>query len=482
MMKGRSLGFFISLAIVGALMLCTLGQLMGHLWFRQAEQSGDASIMRLKGMLRAVKVQPSHSFYWFSMGREFQNLSTRSGLPLIEGRRRLEQAREYMERSISLEPTSSLYHFHLGWVYAGLSVCQRPMKQEAEKAFSRAILLNPTNREYRWSVANYYLNQYRLFLKREEGAYAKTDIDRARQNFQRHFRAFLELGSSRELKRVLNRCFAVRQQYDDVRGVIRDHPLDHLHLAEFLSQKGMLDAARQEFKIAMSQDPTNPEVYHAYGSALLTGKHHEEALAMWKRAQALNPRDARAYLALSAALWGLGRKDEALVELQQLVRIRPDEVSYHLLLARRFGEAGHPKDALSAYQGALENDPNNDGIYALLAEYWWRQGNLSGVETALQKAISLNPSRIAHQDQLARLYLMQKRYARAIETWQEALKQNPELVAALKGIARSYEGLEAWAMAIRYYRRALALKPGDQSFLQRIEAIKKNHDTGGESG
>ena len=411
-----------------------------------------------------------------------QDRSTGSGLPLTERRHLLEEAEKSLERAIFLEPTASLYHFHLGWIDAALSPHWPALKWKVHIAFSRAISLNPTNIEFRRAVAHYYLGQYALFLKLDGTTYPGTDIDWARKNFQRHFRAYVEMRPPGHLNRVLDRCFAVTQKYADLKGLIPDQPPYHLRLAEFLSRNGMWSFAREEFEIALSQDPTNPEAYHAYGSALFAHEQHEEALAIWKEEQTISPESPRSYLALSNAFWALKRKEEAIVELERLVSIQPDQTSYRLTLASRLEWAGNPKRASKAYREALQKDPDNPKIYAKMASYWARQKDFSEAEASLERAISLNPSVIGYQDQLARLYFQQKRYSRAVQEWQDVLNQDPKFVGALKGIARSYEKLEAWGGALRYYRQALAANPNDRSVFQTIERIKKKYDTSGFSG
>jgi tetratricopeptide (TPR) repeat protein len=421
----------------------------------------------------ALKIRPSHSFYWFSIGRAFQDLSTRDELTLMERRHLLEEAEQYLERAISLEPTASLYHYRLGWVYVALSPHRQSAKRKAHNAFRRAVLLNPTNTKFRWAVADFYLNQYAFSSQKETTDRLEPGIDWARQNFQRHFRDFLEIHPHHDVDRVLDRCFTVTQNYDDLKGLIPDQSSYHLRFAEFLTRKGLWDRAKEEFQISLAQNPADPEVYHAYGSALLAHKHYEEALAIWRRQKEISPEDPRPYLSVSKALWTLNRKEESIGELERLVGVHPDHVAYWLTLTARLEESGSFGKTMDTYREALERNPGNGRISAQMAGYLMRQGNLSEAETSLRRAISSDPLEISYWDQLAGLYFQQKRYSRAIEEWKHLLKQKPEHIGALTGIARSYEQLGAWGGALGYYREAFATKPNDRSILRAIERIKK---------
>ncbi len=470
--------FLFSLGVVGVMIVLALGQLTGNIWFHKAKSMSDRGVLKTNAMERALNVQPSHSFYWFSVGREFNNLSIESGVNLIERRRLLEKAEKYLKRAISLEPTASLYHYHLGWVYVALSPYRPSVKVEAHNAFQRALLLNPTNTDFRWGVANYHLNQYALSLRRDTRTGLETDIDWTRRNFQRHFRAYLEMRPPREVSRVLDQCFAVTQEYDHLREVIPDQPTYHFRLAQFLNQKGMWSLAKKEFELAISQDGSNPDAYHTYGSALLSHEDYQEALEMWKKEQAISPENPRSYLVLSKTFWTLKRKDEAIAELERLVSIHPDRTSYRLTLATRLEGARRPEQALKVYQDALKKDPENHQIYVQMASYWTRQKDFSEAEVALSRAISLKPSVIGYRDQLARLYFQQKRYSRAIHEWEDVLREDPKFMGAINGIARSYEEMELWGQAVRYYRQALTLNPDDESVQQKIKAIEKRSEEG----
>ena len=471
MRSRNSLGFFFLVGVVGLLILGALQQLVGSICFQKAAGTGEGGRIALEAMQSTLNVQPSHSFSWFVIGRRLQDLSTGAGVTLITRRYLLEEAKKYLEEAAFLRPTASLYHYHLGRVYAALSPYHPLLKPRVHMAFCRTVSLNPTNIQFRRAVASYYLNQYGLLSKRVGGS--ESDIEMTRENFQHNFRALLEMQPPHEVNRILDHCFAVTQRYEDLREIIPDRPEYRFHLAQFLMEKGLWTSARKEFEIAIAQDPTNPETYHAYGSALFAHNQYQEALAVWKKAQATSPQDPRSYLSVSNAFWTLKRKDEAIAELEQLVSIHPDQTSYRLLLARRLEGAGNPREALRVYREALEKHPNKARIYAQMADYWVRQGNFSEAEASFQQAISLSTSTLGYRNQLARIYFRQKRYARAIDEWQNVLKQNPKDISALMGIARSYEELEAWSGALRYYKQVLAIRPDDRSLLQRIERIER---------
>ena len=472
-MNRRGTVRFILVIGVGWLIVISLMQLLGTVWFHKATDVGDGEIPDVGAMQKACAFQPSHSFYRFCIGEVLWEQSKARELAPIERRTILERAKIHLEKAVFLEPAAGLYHRRLGWVCAVLGLHDPAMKKRADRAFTRAIVLNPTNFDFRWDVANYYLDQYALSPDRGGRDQAKTDVGLVRASFLRHFRAFLDMQSPHALKPVLDRCFEVTSDYEDLRQLIPDRPGYHLGLARFLDQKEIWDAAQKEFETAISQDPTNPEAYHAYGRALFAHERHEEAVAMWEREQTLTRESPRSYLTRAHAFWALDRKGDAVKELQRLVAIHPEEIAYRLLLARRFEGIDLPKKALRTYREALERDSKNERIYVQLAGYWIRQGNVSEAEAALVQAISLKPEEVAYRHQLAQLFFNQKRYARAIDEWQEILSDNPDSVGALIGIARSYERLEIWNRALRTYKDALTLKPTDPSIRQKIEAIEK---------
>jgi len=471
-MRRTPLGFYSLVAFAGFLIVCTLVQLAGALLFQEAVEKGKDPGQRLEAMSLPLKVQPFHSFYWFFAGRELQELATGQGITLAERQRLLDRAEKYLQKAVSLEPTASLYHFHLGWVYVALSPYQPSLRVKAEAAFSRAVSLNPTHTGFRRSIALYYLRRYALALKLDRKGYSDSDLVSARKKLQYHLRAYLKTVPPGRLNQILDRCFAVTQQYTDLKGFIPDEAPYHLGLAEFLSHRGMRHEAEEEFRKAVTQDPTNSKVYHAYGSALFEQGRYPEALHLWKKEQALDPEEPRPYLCRADAFWALNRRGEAIAELRRLVDLHPDSPSYGLLLARRIEEAGDTEEALKIYEQTLERSPGYVQAHVAVADYWIRQGCFRKAEVSLYRAISLKPMVAAYRDRLARLYFREKRYFRAIEEWERVLEEHPGSMAALKGIARSYEKLEAWTGALRYYRRALRLNPEDRSILNAVKRIE----------
>jgi tetratricopeptide (TPR) repeat protein len=471
MTRRDTLKFLILIVVAGGLILGSLMQLLGSVWFHRAKAVREGRIMYVKAMEKACAFQTSHSFYRFSIGEAFWEESKTRDLTPIDRWKILVEARTHLKRAVLLEPTASLYHHRLGRVFAALGVYEHAFKKRADRAFDRAFFLNPTHLDLRWDVANYYLREYDLSRKWDTKSQPKLDTESSRARFLHHFRALLEMQSPRGLKRILERCFEVMKDYNDVKRVVPDRPGYHLEFARFLSQKKIWEAAQKEFEIAIFQDPTNPEAYHAYGKALFVHGEHEKALVMWEQEQTLNQESPRSYLARANAFWTLDRKDDAVKELEQLVVIHPEETSYRLVLARRLEGAGLPKKALRTYREALERDSKNERIYVQLASYWTRQRNMSEAEAALLRAISLKPEEVAYRQQLAQLYFSQKRYARAIEEWQGILSSNPHSVGALLGIAGSYERLEVWNRALRYYKDASTLKPDDPSILQKFDSF-----------
>lgn len=467
----RSLESLLSIAIAALMVFSASMQLLGDLWFQAARKGGEGGSLGVESVKRSLEVQPDSSFYWFSIGREFQDRSLDRSLSPLERRHLLEEARRYLEKAISLEPSASLYHYRLGWVFASLIPYLPSAKEQAHRAFSRATLLNPTSLEIRRGAGDYYLNLYGLF--QAVGSEPESERDWARKNFQRHFRALLTIQPYLNTELVLERCFAVTQAYGDLEGLIPDQPSHHVRFAQFLSKKGMWESAKREFERAISLDPKDPRAYDAYASALFVRKRYEEAVTFWKKQQRLSPRAPRSYQALANALWALDRKNEAIAQLERLVSLYPYNTSYRLTLAARLAGAGKSEKALDVCREALKSDRGNPKIYARMAGYLAQQGDTLEAIQSLRRAISLSPSTVSYRDQLARLYFDQKRYARAIDEWREVLEQDSKHRRALLGIARSYEQLGLGGDALRYYRQALSLKPDDPSVLRAIERIEK---------
>jgi tetratricopeptide (TPR) repeat protein len=197
---------------------------------------------------------------------------------------------------------------------------------------------------------------------------------------------------------------------------------------------GKLNAAVEDFRAALTSDPTNPEYQLSLGRALRdTGdpKRLDEAesylLALWQRA----PQDGTINLALGrvaarrgsiedalryyhSAMYGIwtsdadanrrkarlelidfllqkGARAEAQSELVALAASLPPDPALHLQAAQLFAQAQDYRNALTQDEQALKLDRNNIAAMAGAGEAAYHAGHYRTAQHYLQLAVKANP-------------------------------------------------------------------------------------------
>lgn len=197
---------------------------------------------------------------------------------------------------------------------------------------------------------------------------------------------------------------------------------------------GKLNAAVEDFRAALTCDPSNPEYQLSLGRALRdTGdpKRLDEAesylLALWQR----TPQDGTINLALGRvaarrgsvqdalryyhnAMYGVwnsdadtnrrkarlelidfllqkGARAEAQSELVALAASLPADPALHLQTAQLFAQAQDYRDALTQYEQTLKLDRNSVAAMAGAGEAAYRAGHYRTAQHYLQAAVKANP-------------------------------------------------------------------------------------------
>jgi tetratricopeptide (TPR) repeat protein len=95
--------------------------------------------------------------------------------------------------------------------------------------------------------------------------------------------------------------------------------------------------------------------------------HPAEALSEYRLFISQNPTDANPHNAAGGSLAALGRYDEALMEFAQAARLNPHYIAPHVGAARILLLQGRDRDAINQLRAALRIDPDNFEILAFAA-------------------------------------------------------------------------------------------------------------------
>jgi tetratricopeptide (TPR) repeat protein len=250
-----------------------------------------------------------------------------------------EEAMEYFEKAIVLQPKNAELHYHLanacGQAAAAAGMFgAMSLARKAKAEWERAVQLDPNLLPARFALLEFHLIAPALFGGRGSEAIAQATEIRKRDPIEGH-RAFARIHTAAKEPGLARKEYVdmVREQPASARA----HYLFGVYL--MLTEKDY-DSARAELELALELDPTYMPAYFRIGhaSALAAGDlaRGEEAL---KRYLAYRPKDdepslARASYWLGAVYEKQGKKTEARSAYAASLKLNPNQKDVRAALRR----------------------------------------------------------------------------------------------------------------------------------------------------
>ena len=380
--------------ILSLLIFMSARQLVADAYYRIAQHNGKERNKNIYYLKKSIAIDSKNALFHFSLGREYLHKGLAKATKANEKNKWVRKSIDEFHRAIELEPSGSDCHFHLGLSYGSLAYPPPFYWKVIQNSFKRTAILNPTDVRHLYSIGIYYINEYDR-LKNIGSNTEKIGLDdyknyleMSKHNYQFFFKNLLGVDGD-YLGKVLEKCFAVTQQYADLKAVIRDTANDHVFLAQFLNRKGMWKEAKEEFLVAINLEPANPILCSDFAHALFRRGDFEHAIHWWQKQKILNPRDKMAYLYLADGFVKLRRFDDALRELRDLITLYPGNINYQIKLIRTLLAAGRLDEAIGEYHEAMEKDPHFSKTMYDMIRHYQKKGNYPKAIKILNKALLL---------------------------------------------------------------------------------------------
>ena len=248
--------------------------------------------------------------------------------------------------------------------------------------------------------------------------------------------------SNTEVLDLLARTYSERsgEWFGQLLSTAEGSPPARLLRAEELAMDGVTNAALEELRIALEQDPGLPGLHLLRGQALSSGEEFDKSAEAFRSELENDPLSLESHLRLGAYLLDLGKPSEALRHLRLWQLYRPgDERGDELLEA-----------ALQA--GAIEEQPERavsepDGSAPTLqnARDAYREGNATLAASLLERLLEGRPDWEEARRMLARCRITEGNYrlARNELLWLE--RRTPGDPETLYLLGKTYERLASQA-------------------------------------
>ena len=234
-----------------------------------------------------------------------------------------------------------------------------------------------------------------------------------------------------------------------------DQPRTRFALALVYQGTGRADAALDELRRVLAQQPANDDAHRLLGDILADRGEWPEAIAELQRAVAIRPDYWRHYGSLGFAYMKTGRYAEAIAAYTRITELQPDNSRGFQMVGFAYQNAGDNRRALENYRRAIELAPD-----ALAYQ------NM-GTDLLRRRAASATP----------------RRPTRRRSGWG---RRNPvthrNLGDAYERLGEAARARQAWRKAVELSEEALQVNPEDAQVLSRIavyEAKLGRHARGG---
>ena len=251
--------------------------------------------------------------------------------------------------------------------------------------------------------------------------------------------------------------------------------LIHDMLGSELRHQGQLDAAIEEYQIALQLNPRYYKTYNNLGNVLTAKGNLNEALEHYRQSRRLKQNYQPALTNEARVLAQKDRFDEAVALYKKAIEIRPSDPKSHYNLAITLSATGRLDEAIYHYQQALRFKPEYPQAYNNLGLAWAKQDRLDKAIDCWRETLRISPTHHGAHNNLGLALAQQGKLHQAIEHYRCALNIDPDYYPAHHNLASALDDQGKIKEAVTHYHNAVRLKPDLLTAMKRLAWILATH-------
>lgn len=408
---------------------------------------------------------------------------------LLARKQRWQEAINYYQQAIKIEPNLAIAYIRLGKIYGILG-----KQLESAELIYRGYSIQPEmgTAEQHYQLGEFWLGQYkgkvaiscyRRAIELKPGFTAAYDrlkqlialqgkqAEKPKVEGQMKKTALLSPESVVTEKQYHQQAIEAIRAENWQQGAhyyqqaIKINPQNlgyYFSLGKILIQLEQWQEAVACYQTAAELEPENPDIHHNLGEIFLNQASWEKAVTAYEKAIALGSQNSWTYHNLGHVLLQLEQWQQAAEYFTQAISLKADFVWSHYNLGEALSELEQWDQALGAYQAAQQIAPDLPEARVKIGRILYRRSQQSQ-----EQALSFAQNQLQEDPDNIELY----HQAIALD------KKNPELYLGLgKALAKQGQTEEAALV----YRIGLEIEPQNLELLQRFNelAAEVSHSTG----
>ncbi len=302
---------------------------------------------------------------------------------VLLNQRRLDEAVEYFQKTVALEPDSAGAHDGLGRTFY-----KKGRLDESIAEFQRALETKPDFAEARIDLGDSLFQKgwvNEAIIEYQRASEIKPDLVEARYAL-----ADCLLRTRRVSEAIVQYQKALEIEPDSAAAA-----KVHNNLGNALIQQGRTDEAIAHFQKALELKPDIAESHHNLAYALLLQGQVNEAIVENQRALEIKPDYAEACNDLGLCLSQIGRVDEAIVQYRRAIELQPQLLNAQINLAWTLATSPEPSVRNGSEAVAVAEKANqiaqagNPLILRTLAAAYAEAGRFPEAVLTAQQALKL---------------------------------------------------------------------------------------------
>lgn len=239
---------------------------------------------------------------------------------------------------------------------------------------------------------------------------------------------------------------------------------DYYELGTTYLQRGMSQAASEQFQKALELDPNHTD--SLIGLATSTFKRDmEAALEYFSKAIKIKPNSAKVRNAIGAA-WivnatSIEHLDEGEAKFKEAISLDPKFVNPHMNLAwlYTYTQKKKPEEAIREYETVIKIEPENLVARWQLTTVYLNTGSIDKAIEETEKIVKLSPHDPASHNGLGTIYMRNGQFDKALDEFQQAVRLAPRYARGYKNIGSIHLLKGSSDKAIEEFQRALSFAP-----------------------